>query len=278
MRLITILPGDASAVPDTVPVDHTVNGLISSGARFLAQHKRNLGPMPTEIYQIGICDYLTDYEVGRSFEAWSNSCVIKTTATDPSPPSTLKKIQNRTQSKAWSIAGQQKFRIKFIPNDRWFWVEFFIRYDLPFFILWPFSHFIPSISKSVHLLSKGRRKLAKFLDVYDFFLRGAWIFDTSRTRCLWRSLDESSQLRFDFNGENFDMMSYQIHSANCCVEYFRVENEKKRKENPNRGKRALKEFKEARKRLMSIIALITPILSLLLYTYMLAQQPTHYIA
>jgi len=277
MRLITILPGDGSAVPDTVPVDHTVNGLITSGARFMAQHRRNVPVQPVEIYQIGICDYLTNYELGRSFEAWSSSLLPSDKEAPEVPclevesPSTQRsKVQQR---KAWNLAGTNHFRVKFIPNERWFWIEFYIRYDLPYFVLWPLSHFLPSISKTVYLLSKGRRKLAKFLTNYDFFLKGAWIFDTTNTRKLYQTLDQSSRDRFDFDGENFDMMSYQVFSANCCVLKFKAENERKKTANLGKRNKELEKFKENRKRLISLLALIIPILSLLFYTFMLAMTP-----
>merc|ERR1719187_2484024 len=72
------------------------------------------------------------------------------------------------------LPGLQNCDIRAIGNETRFWVEFFIRYDLPYYLLLPLSPFSSSIKKITKLLDKCRRGLRKFLGVYKHFLKSKW--------------------------------------------------------------------------------------------------------
>jgi len=198
-RIITILPGDGTAFPDACPVDHCINAILASGAKLATAGQS--APNEPDIFHISLADYIPDIDIKSGFDAWVN---YEASLKEP-------------------IEGVIRgCTIKFIQSDFQFWLEYWLRYDLPYFLLLPFSYLFPAslfggfgneVSKSTYLLNKCRTQFRFFLGLYERFLNTWWVFDTTRTRELFGLMDEKSQTTFNFDGFTVDKDSYFITSG-----------------------------------------------------------------
>jgi len=160
----------------------------------------------------------------------------------------LKVYARIEKKKAAEFNGNKPFAIRYIDGV-WFDIMFFWYYHLPYYLLLPIAWMHSGLSKSCHMLGKGRHKLSAFLGSYDFFLQGAWIFDTRNLRALQDAMDGPSQDRFLFAPKEFNMLHYQMSSCNDCIAYSLRARDKMKKADPGKSQRALAKFQEKRRKI-----------------------------
>lgn len=215
-RILTIFPNDGNSWPDTVPVDICVNAMIASAAKLLRSetHKEssNLATYP-QIYHVGTADLHPEINLKGCFHEFS-------------------KLQKQRIKEGNPLPGLKNCHIRLIPSETLFWFEFFIRFDLPYYLLFPFSLCFSSLEKLTKLLDKCRRGVRKFLGLYKRFLKSKWVHDMTNTKTLWGELSIQSQAQFDFNTSDQNLTKFMTKSG-VYVWYKKIEEQKKKKAKMN---------------------------------------------
>lgn len=211
-RILTIWPNDGQCWPDTVPVDICVNAMIASAAKLLnsgtAKESSTLNTFP-HIYHLGTADLHPEITLKSCIEAFA-------------------KEQTRREKDGNPLPGLRNVKIRLIPTETQFWFEFFILYELPYYLLLPFSLCSLSMKRLCGLLDKCRRGVRKFLGLYRHFIKSKWIHDMTNTMTLWRELSIQSQSEFDFNTADQNLVQYMMKSG-ISLWYKKIEEQKMKK-------------------------------------------------
>jgi len=215
-RILTIFPNDGSGWPDTVPVDICTNAMIASAAKLLRSEKDNesstLSTYP-QIYHVGSADVHP--------EATLKGCFLQ-----------FEKEQKQREKEGNPIPGLHNIKIRLMSSETQFWFAFFILYDLPYYLLFPFSLCSSSLEKITELLDKCRKGVRKFLGLYKRFLKSKWIHDMTNTKTLWGELSKQSQIQFDFNTSDQNMTKFMTKSG-VLMWYKKSEEQRKKNKGMN---------------------------------------------